>query len=314
MIKSRLSLWFGVFAGLLVVTGIIGWLRGIDWDKLNGVPTTMHIDTAYSSDMANNVSTLTFDGYNVKISGPDASVIIKDSSDEIIKGYTKHANVLYSPMVLFVRNDVTDESGGFVKIDTKNYYAYQIDLRKILDGMMAGKEWSEIGVNNKVAKKEIALTIPNERSPYWDYIVELFYITMNDGKALTPEIREELKPTIDAILEKCEKVYDIREAIETEQKHPSSNRRVFIAPEFLYTTMNSEIMSYSNSNAYMPAYFHKTTSMYMDMYEKIDAENQINFLDAIRPYNAWFEHSGFRVKDTGAHYSNAKSGAIDFIP
>ena len=159
MIKSRLSLWFGVFAGLLVVTGIIGWLRGIDWDKINGVPTSMHIDTAYSSDMDNNVSTLTFDEYNVKISGPDASVIIKDSSDEIIKGYTKHANVLYSPMVLFVRNDVTDESGGFVKIDTKNYYAYQIDLRKILDGMMAGKEWSEIGVNNKVAKKEIASRI-----------------------------------------------------------------------------------------------------------------------------------------------------------
>jgi hypothetical protein len=317
MLKAKVSLWTTVLIILIIASGIISWIKTNDLSAIGGKEITVSIDSKYSADITNNIADKKIGSYKVKIGNNNPSVIIKDTSDTVMEGYEKHANAVYSPIVLYVRNEAYDHQNGFVTISTKGgISALKVDLRKILDAMLNEKTWGDIGINEKVAKGTVNLVIPNERSPYWNEIESLFYITMNNDKEPTAEEREALKDTVNKLLNKCEKVYDIEETLIAEVDKPSSNYKVFIGPEYLFSTMSYDEMSYSNTDAYMPAYFYKTTNIYMDVFEKEVGNDgyAVNFVDSLQGTRKWYEHSGFRVVGVTEYYSNTKSGTVDFVP
>lgn len=317
MLKAKVSLWTTVLIILIIASAVINWIKGADFSTIGGIDITADVISENSTDMMNNIADKKMGDYRLSYNSNNPDVIIKDASDETVPGYIKNENAFYSPMVMFVRNEAYDHQNGFVTVSTKGgISALKIDLRKVLDGMLSDKKWSDIGIDEKIAKGTIKLTIPNERSPYWDEVEALFYMTMNDGKTPTAEEKTALKETVEKLLSKCDKIYDIEEVLTSEVDKPSDNYKVFIGPEFLFTAMNYEEMSYSNNNAYMPAYFYKTVSIYMDVFEKEATNNeiQIQFVESLKATRKLYEYAGFRVTGTTEYYSNTKSGTIDFVP
>ena len=100
---------------------------------------------------------------------------------------------------------------GFILADTTNpdYTPYKIDLRVLLDAMEDSKTWKDIGVSSKVVKGNVILSIPNERSPYYQSVVDLFYLTLNDFNIPTSEDIERLEPRVTALVSKCDKIVDV---------------------------------------------------------------------------------------------------------
>ena len=181
MLKAKVSLWTTVLIILIIASGIISWIKTNDLSAIGGKEITVSIDSKYSADITNNIADKKIGSYKVKIGNNNPSVIIKDTSDTVMEGYEKHANAVYSPIVLYVRNEAYDHQNGFVTISTKGgISALKVDLRKILDAMLNEKTWGDIGINEKVAKGTVNLVIPNERSPYWNDFLEAKFNGKNE--------------------------------------------------------------------------------------------------------------------------------------
>lgn len=313
MLKARIKVYIITLVVLFVVSLLFSWFKTINIDEWFGIDIGVQVKSDYDSTLEYDIADKKIGNYNVRLKTENPNVIIEDASSKIIDGYNKTEKAFYSPLVLFVKNEAFDNSGGFAKVETNSTDGLKVDLRKILDGMLNDKTWGDIGIHKSVAKDKICLVIPNERSAYHNTVIELFYLTMNNGVIPDSETKEKLKETVDTLVSKCEMVYDVREAIKTEVENKSSNGKVFIGPEYLFISMGYGTMSYSNNYEYMPAYFYKTINIYMDLHEQTGAYEP-TFLSQIKQTNDIFEFIGFRVKDNSTYCSKVKNGVIDFLP
>jgi hypothetical protein len=184
---------------------------------------------------------------------------------------------------------------------------YKIDLYSVLVAVENGSEWKTLGLNEKVAKGTAKLYIPNEQSPYYNEVVELFYLTLNKGKTPTAEERESLTGKVDNILSKCVKVADINQAIYNEYKNPTDEHKILIGPEFLYLRGKDGSMGpgtdsrgYSNTKQYRPIYFLDTVTVQVDVYVKNDeqkADVLSKFIDVIKSNSEFMDKTGWRIKN-----------------
>lgn len=318
MYKGKLSVWGSIIGGCLLFCFIfntfIPFLGGV-FEKNEG---TIFVENSWDSsfiDYVRNKSFCKTDWYVTKDS-PDIFISDNNVSKQ---GYQLHENYIYTPLVLYVRNAVMNNEAGFISLNPQdNSPAYQIDLYAILNGMLEDKNWKDIGISTKVIKDKINIVIPDIRSPWYNEVVELFYLTLNNGKEPTSIERENLKPKVDELLAKCEKIIDISQGIDDEYHAHSTNYKVFIGPEYLYVRGGSEC-SRNNTDAFIPVYFLNTRIVYLNLYQRIYNNERDVFLtdlvnSELKNTSGFFQKTGYRISDSFVNLRNLSSSYANVIP
>lgn len=307
MFKGKLWLWVII----IIVCFTAQWLiESIPvWTHTDDVSVGINVET--DNDLDSVLSNTTLNKFNISITDDGPDIVISDEQNEI-DGYTKYENYLYSPMVAYA-SAVRDYNDGFIAVpNTDN--CYKIDLYSVLIAVENGATWKSIGINEKVAKGTATLYIPNEQSPYYDEVVDLFYLTLNQGKVPTAEEREELTGKVNNILSKCQKVADINQMVYEEYKNPTDEHKILIGPEFLYLRGKDESMGpgkdsrgYTNTKQYRPIYFLDTVTVSADIYIKNDTDKTeilTNFVNAIKSKSDFMDTTGWRIKNYSFGLSN----------
>ena len=305
MYKGKVGYWVSIISVVLVIQFCLSilfpWMG--TWFETERV--TINAECIGDKLFLEKVGNRTKNDLELKVDKSNSDIYITDNPEVNEKnGYIKLDNNLYSPLVMYMRNTAIQNPDGLIRItpseDTRS--PLQVDLYAILEGIENGAEWKSLGISSKVIKGNVNIVIPNERSPYYDKVVELFYFTLNNYKALTEDDYTRLAPRVEKILSKCEKITDISQGIVNEYDKHSENYKMFIGPEYLYIRGGGE-MNRENSDAYIPVYFMNTVCMEMDMYLKSDyADGEENmaewFSQFILENTDFYSLSGWRVKNS----------------
>jgi len=293
MLKSRIGIWIFVIilciGGTYLIDNVPKWLETTEINISSEVP---------DSNIAESTLDNRYGGYRVKTKSGDYDVIFSVSNEEK-EGYNIKENLIYTPMVMYVESYVDDYEGGFINAEGDNNRK-KIDLYTVLNAMEKGQNWGDIGVHEKVVKDKITLYIPNEKSWFYPAVEDLFYMTINNGKMPTEEERIALKERVDKILDRCEMVADISQAVYDEYNDESKSGKVFIAPESLYLTSNG-MSNAGNYNKFVPVYFTQTTFIYANAYLKNDYKDTNiaeDFVKTIQNKKNFMKDTGWRVKDS----------------
>ena len=293
MFKGRLGMWISALIAFSLIQGMIAFAP--TWFESKDL--TVSVSVAVDGDLDEPISSQKINGYKLRHQNDNAGVIIADEEVEMA-GYTKYDKYLQSPLVLYAPN-LYYYDDSFIRVHPNSTSCHKIDLMAILEAIENGAEWESLGVNSKVANGTVTLYIPNDRCAYYDDIVELFYITLNNGKVPVEEERNTLTERVDAILSKCHMVPDIKQAILDEYNNHTKEHKVFIAPEYLY--QRSGTATGTNANQFMPVYFFDTVYLTADVYVKNeDSENASigeEFVNVIREKSNFMYYTGWRVKN-----------------
>lgn len=289
MFRGRLVIW------ILVIILCVGGTFLIDnipkWMDTTEIAVSSQ---AFDNEIAENITNKRFGDYVVKSVKKNADIIISSTQDEI-SGYKANEGLLYSPLVLYVRNWVVSYNDGF--IETGNNSNYKIDLMTVLRAMEQNKTWQDIGVNDGVVEGDIVLSIPDKNEWYYPEVEELFYIALNGDKTPSEAERATLKPRVEKLLEKCETIFSMQQALQEEVSNPSDKHKVFIAPECFYMTADG--MDGHRSAHFIPVYFTKSTFVYANVHinnENIDLGE--DFIKTIQTKHHFMDRTGWRISNS----------------
>jgi len=296
MFKGRIGIWISVLLCCSLITGLIKWVP--TW--FQEYETTISIEIDKDGDFNEQISDKLFGDFKMRTRNSGGDIIISDKGKDF-DGYTKYENMLYSPIVMYVVADIYDHPDGFIKV-SNNSNAFKADLYSILVGIEDGKEWKDLGVSNKIAKGPVTLYIPNEQSGYYDDVIDLFYLTLNNGNIPSEDEKANLANRVNNIVSKCTKVVDITQSVYDEFKNPSTNHKIFIGPEFLYQRGSESSMSRNYDDSFQIVYLTKTITLYADMFIKdMQTEEEIDtssFIDEIQENGKFMDVTGWRVQDS----------------
>lgn len=297
MFKGRLGIW----VILIVVCFVAQWLIGAvpTWFESHDLTTTINIKS--DADFTQVLSNTKINKIKTIVKNEDPEMVITDNEEISLDNYTKYEDFLVSPVVMYACN-VNSQNNGFIAVpNTSN--CYKVDLKSILVAMEKDAEWDSLGIHKSVANGTVTLYIPNEQNAYYDDIVELFYLTINNGAVPDQTTREALKSRVDGLLKKCHKVADIGQAILEEYKDPSKAHKVFIGPEYLYqrgTNTSNPYIADSNKG-FRPVYFLDTVYLTADVYIKSAENSEENygkrFVENIQEKHNFMQQTGWRVKN-----------------
>lgn len=222
---------------------------------------TINVDVENDRDLNEHLSGYRVGDFLFQHKNNDADILIRSSSDKNVEGYEKLGNALTSTIVLMFDNQILNHTEGFSQI-TSN--CYRADLTSILIAIENNETWSSLGVDENVAKGNVSLVIPNESCSYYDEVVDTIYYALNNFKPLTDEIKEELKPRVDIILEKCEKVPNIMQAIMSSCK--KDDKKVMLGPEYLLRTNGGQTYFGTKYENYYMVYLNEYITFTADIY------------------------------------------------
>ena len=296
MFKGRIWLWVIViaicFVAHLLITYVPTWFSSDD--------LTIQINVSTDSDLGNVLANEKVNGFKLFLQSKNADIIISDDDYENIEGYTKYDDCLWSPLVLYACGLSTNNE-GFIKT-TNNSACYKVDLYNILLAMEKNADWESLGVDEDIVNGKVTIYIPREESHYYDKVVELFYLTLNNGRTPTETERAALKNRVEVLLNKCNKVADISQSIYEESQNPSETHKVFIGPEYLFRRGSDSSMSTGYDKSFRPVYFLNTVYLTADLYVKDVEENALNFaekfVDKIRNKRHFMQLTGWRIEDS----------------
>lgn len=301
MFKGRIGIWIAVLLSALGIFGIGKFIDFMSDNPIVYVNSDISNDSMFSSIMVRyNVGK-----YNCIINDESPDLFFTDDL-ESKNGYTKHENILSSPLVMYVKSSLHNNDSGFVKIPGGSY-SYMVDLKAILEAIEEDKAWKDLNIDSKVAKGNVTLYIPNENNSYYDEVIELFIMTLSGSNNLSAEEYNQYAKRVDKIIEKCHKVFDIGQAIHDEYKDSTANHKVFIGPEYLYQR-NPHSMGTRSTDAFSIVYFDKTITLYADMFTKDENTEVINqFIDYMFTKSSFVTTTGWRVKNAQYSMSNISS-------
>ena len=299
MFKGRIGLWVAI----VVICLLFNWLTPIvpTWFESNDLNVKIDVET--DNDMAQVLANKKINNIRIYVQNDDTDVIVTSDYVGNMENYTVYEDYLYSPLVMYVRNSIYSNSEGFINVPGTDY-CYKVDLYSILVAMEQGKTWESLGFSKKVANGAVKLCIPNEQSSYYDEVVDLFYLTLNDGEVPSNKDMDELGPRVVALLEKCDKVTDIVQVVYDEYKNPSDTYKVLIGPEYLYRRGAGSSMSSSDnsSKTYRPVYFLHTVCLTANVCVKngLDGENEVGskFIEKMKSKYHFMYQTGWRVKNS----------------
>lgn len=296
MLKGKIVIWITVIAVCFGVTFF--WNNIPKWTHKDIVSASF--DVSSDKDMPIFVTDKKIGKVKVITGSLENDVIISDSIEQL-NGFKKIDNLFYSPIVGFVSHSAINNPEGFIRLSSSTD-TRQIDLKVILEGMENDSTWKDIGVSTKVVKGNIILTIPNETSPYYKDVENLFYITLNSGKEVTDEDREVLENRVNNILSKCDKVSSILDAIMSEHTKPSSDGKFFIGPEYLMVHLGEAVNSQRYSNTFIQVYFSNNVFLTADCFLKSDYSDGNNLSNLFYEYTVngsdgdFSRYTGWRVQ------------------
>ena len=301
MFKGRIWIWVTVIVCCLLTKLMIGWVP--TWFESEEV--TFNTDVSMDTNMREMIKGYEISGYDMISDDNNPDIIITDKIDTL-DGYTKYENMLYSPLVLYAVQDAGDYPDGFIKVPN-NSQALRVDLYTILTAMENGKNWEDIGMHKSVISGAVTLYIPNEMNSYYSKVVDLFYMTFNNGEMPSDERKAELEKKVNNILSKCHKIPDITQGVYEEKENNSKEGKVFIGPEYLYNRGSNSSFGTGYDDSFRPIHFMKTVFLYSDVFvknadipEDISEDNVVYFpselVKEMKEESDFMDRTGWRVK------------------
>ena len=295
MLKGRIGLW----VVMLVVTMLVSWLIPIVPGWFESKALHVNIDVSTDDDFAQVLANQKVNKIVPTLTSDNPTVIITDK-EEKIEGYTKYDNYLFSPIVAWACGVYQNET-GFIKVPQVSN-TFKLDLYTVLCAIEDGKKWEDFGFHKSVINGPVTLYLPATHCSYYNSVVELFLLTLNDGKIPTETEREALMPRVSEIIAKCHHVPDIAQAIKDEYDHPSDTHKIFIGPEYLYQRSNGSSIGYGSEYAkqYRPVYFFDTVIIEADVFVKDESEQvelANKFISNMKTEKAFIDQTGWRVKN-----------------
>ena len=262
MFKGRFWIWVSVIAACIFIKLMIGWVP--TWFESSEVSFKADISTDVN--MGEMLKGYEISGFDMIPDDNSPDIILSDKIDKI-EGYKKYDNMISSPLVLYVVNDASNYTDGFIKVPTSSE-ALRVDLYTILTAIENDKNWEDIGVNKNVVNGKVTLYIPNEINSYYSKVVDLFYMTFNNGEMPSEERRAELEKKVNTVLSKCHKIPDITQGVYEEKDNNTKEGKVFLGPEYLYKRGSDYSMGTSYTTSFRPVYFIKTIFLTSDVFVK----------------------------------------------
>lgn len=265
MYKSRFLIWLGL--AITLILGKIAYNQIQNYDASH--PTyTIYAD---SRDLAINSKVTDLNDGKAKFqlvkNNANPDIILMEHSNEVIEGYKKYENYLYTPMAMYALHP-TDNGSGF---NVDGYVAYK-DFKIILEAFENELTYEDIGISKNL-NGTVQLAIPNKSSHFYEAVKELFYVTLNDGKKPTDIERETLSTRVDKLLAKCVEVEDVKQKLINlyntgEKKNPKDT--IYIGPESIVATGSDGIKQSTNSDSskWQIVYFNYTTIAGYDVFVK----------------------------------------------
>lgn len=258
---------------------------------------TINVDVENDRDLNEHLVGYSLNGYDFQHKNKDADILICESSNKTIDGYKKLEKALTSTIVLMFDNQITNYNSGFSQI-TSN--CYRADLTSMLVAIENGESWETLGVSKNVATGEVSLVIPSENCSYYDEVVETIYYALNNFKPLTNEQREILKPRVDAILNKCEKVPNVMQAII--DSCSKDDKKVMLGPEYLCRSNGGTQYFGTGYDSYYMVYLNEYITFTADIYLNQNVnETKASFLrdfeNKILQKSDFASQIGWRVTD-----------------
>ena len=262
-----------------------------------------HIGVDHDVDMAQMLANKKLNKIEIFVQNEDPGVLITTQNIAHNTNYTKYENLLYSPIVLYARG-VYSYDDGLIRVDGSQY-RHRVDLYGILTAIEKGQKWEDLGFDKYLANGPVTLYIPNQQCSYYDEVVELFYITLNNGKVPDDGVRSELTQRVNNILAKCHMVADISQAINDEYANDTKEHKVFVGPEYLYRRCSLNVMAVGSSyNAsFGPIYpqhtVYLTTNVYVRNIDN-DGDGSVGskFVENMKIKPDFMQTTGWRVKNS----------------
>lgn len=281
---------------------MIGWVP--TWFESSDV--TYKADISTDLNMSEMMKGYEISGFDMIPDDKSPDIILSDKIDKI-EGYKKYDNLLSSPLVLYVVNDASNYPDGFIKVPTSSD-ALRVDLYTILTAIENDKNWEDIGVNKNVVNGKVTLYIPNEINSYYSKVVDLFYMTFNNGEMPSEERRAELEKKVNTVLNKCRKIPDITQGVYEEKEKNTKEGKVFLGPEYLYQRGSNYSMGTSYSYSFRPVHFIKTIFLTSDVFVKevsgVDENGEelkdlgSEFVTELKEDDDFMYRTGWRVKNS----------------
>ena len=306
MFKGRIGLWIILFVVCLLAQLGIKWIP--TW--FTSYETTIMIDVEDDVNLSEFLIGQKINGFKLLLNTENPSMII--SSEKIQnEDYVEYKDYLSSPIVLYVPAQLHNSKNNGFSSFSDGGKVYQVDLLSILEAVESGANFETLGFHKDVVSGIATLYIPSEQSPYYDEVIDLFYLTLNKGKIPTVEEKTQLKSRMETILNKCIKVADIRQAIKDEANKPSENKKLFIAPEYLHKTCEGMYTYNGSYKDYVPVYFTKTNYLKASIYILNTENGEVStakwFLEKIQKKYDFMSKTGWRVANRTYDLYNVSS-------
>lgn len=215
----------------------------------------------------------------------EAEVIIRNSSDEELEGYTKYSDWFSSPILMYVPSKAYSDDSGFIKNKTETtlstYYYIQKDLKMILEALENDKKYSDIGLDEKIFNTEkVMIAIPNENAECFDEIKLLISLTLNNYNY--EGINDvKLQKRVDNIISKCVKYESANQYLDKLiDEGRKAKKPIVLAPEYIVinSTSNYDSSNTGNTSTFVCCIPTKTINITYDIFVKDNKDNE-NYYD-----------------------------------
>lgn len=232
-----------------------------------------------------------------------ADIIVADSSDAQIEGYTKYEDQFTSPILMYVPTKAYNASkSGFTKYShdegMNTYYYMQNDLKVFLEAVEDGKTYTEIGIIKDVfGDGPVTIAIPKDDGLYYDEIRLLMALTLNNY-SYDGVYNDALQLRVDAIIDKCVRYDDAVTYIGNIDKDIKNREKtIVLAPECIIA-QSYRVNSASDNSYYISCLPLKTINISFDMYlRNTDNENYYDKLFKALTHKKFLELTGLRNKE-----------------
>lgn len=283
-VKAKIKVW----AMIILICGILYKIPGIISYITRDVPVMEYSvgididDVSLKNRIAGQTISQKDNVIKLSVKSEDQDFIISRRSDENkYPGYEKMEGYLYTPLVMFVNNNVVNYNDNITIVEQDSGSAYMKDIRYLLQAIESDKTWKDIGFDERLIGKEkenVKFIIPNEYDSIYQTIRDYFVLALNDFKIPTEEEQKELQQRVDAIIAKCDKQENVSGIL----KGSSITKGIFVYRE---SVISEHLEEFKNSFISMPYYFEispgKTVDIKYDVYVKKDKIDGIkNFMQS----------------------------------
>lgn len=257
--QKYINYGFSIGMVVLIIIAIIRGIMGIEPATTYKVYTD-ETSNAFRNNINNTASGLFDDDfkYNITDTQSEADILILRASDNEVPGYKKLSEFFYSPIILFADSAIEDNF---------TYSYVSLDFYPVMDALMSGKTWADIGVSESF-DGEIILKGPSTTSAYYQDVRNFIGFNIEKSGA---------SYTVDDVLSHIQTVTDASDSMKKDTTDRTiEDRLVYIGPEYLLA--NSDFLAGSsryNYHEYLPVYPEYTTAIYWDVFIKEDNEEAL---------------------------------------